>query len=188
MPQSARQLRKNPLQLARGAPQVRRPQKPACARELQEKQQQPAPAKKRPRSLSQCKSKSRPQHSPRCKPHPKPPSPSKLRQTAKASAHERRLLPFHRKLALHCTNLRQLTRLVLRRTFAPKGVSRHESRRHEETADDRDKRATRVRTRIPDSPPRVRTVRETGPRRRSRAGRLAPRGRRNHAEKSTHYR
>jgi hypothetical protein len=35
---------------------------------------------------------------------------------------------------------------VLRRTFAPKGVSRHEPRRHEETADNRDKRATRVRS------------------------------------------
>src|SRR6266478_1102780 len=99
MPQSARQLRKKPLKLARGAPQVRRPQEPACARELQEKQQQPAPAKKRPRSLSQCKSKSRPHQSPRCRPHPKPPSPSKLPKTSKASAHERRLFPFHRKQA-----------------------------------------------------------------------------------------
>src|SRR6266849_2227730 len=96
MPQSARQLRKKLLQLARGAPQVRRSQKPACARELQERQHQPAPAKKRPRLLSQCKSKNRPQQSPRCSPHPKPPFLSKLRQTSKASAHERRLFPFHR--------------------------------------------------------------------------------------------
>src|SRR6266849_6493315 len=78
MPQSARQLRKKPLQLARGAPQVRRPQEPACAGELQEKQQQPASAKKRPPSLSQCKSGSRPHQRPRCRPHPKPASPSKL--------------------------------------------------------------------------------------------------------------
>src|SRR6266852_351102 len=91
MPQSARQLRKKPLQLARGAPQVRRSQKPACARELQERQQQPAPAKKRPRLLSQCKSKSRPHQSLRCRPHPKSPSPSKLPKTSKASAHRSEL-------------------------------------------------------------------------------------------------
>src|SRR6266851_464078 len=107
MPQSARQLRKKPLQLASGALWARRlrrhvsverpdkkPQEPACAEELQEKQQQPAPAKKRPRLLSQCKSKNRLHQSPRCRPHPKPPSPSKVRQTSKASAHERRLFPF----------------------------------------------------------------------------------------------
>ena len=80
----ARQLRKKPLQLARGVPQVRRPQKPACARELQERQQQPAPAKKRPRPFSQCKSKNRPHQSPRCRPHPKPRSLSKLRQNGKS--------------------------------------------------------------------------------------------------------
>jgi len=91
MPQSARQLRKKPLQLASGALRARRlrrrvsverpdkkPQEPACAGELQQKQQQPAPAKKRLRSLSQCKSKSHPHQSPRCRPHPKPASPSKL--------------------------------------------------------------------------------------------------------------
>ncbi len=65
-------------------------------------------------------------------------------QTAKASAHERRLFPFHRKQALHCTNLGELTAEMFRRRFAPKGVSRHEPRRHEETTDDRDKRATRA--------------------------------------------
>src|SRR5882724_11306105 len=119
MPQSTGQLRKKPHQLARGAPRARRlrrrvsverldkkPQEPACAGELQEKQQQPAPAKKRPLSLSQCKSKNRPHQSPRCRPHPKPASPSKLRQTSKSSAQERRLFPFHREQALHCTNLR----------------------------------------------------------------------------------
>src|SRR5216684_7672444 len=110
MPQSARQLRKKPLQLASGALRARRlrrrvsverpdkkPQEPACAEELQEKQQQPAPAKKRPRLLSQCQSKSRPHQSPRCRPHPKPASPSKLPKTSKASAHERRLFPFRQK-------------------------------------------------------------------------------------------
>src|SRR6266853_2102937 len=70
-----------------------RPQKPARAGELQEKQQQSAPAKKRPRSLSQCQSKSRPHQSPTCRPHPKPRSPSKFAKTSKASAHERRLFP-----------------------------------------------------------------------------------------------
>src|SRR6266851_8413978 len=114
MPQSARQLRKKPLQLASCALRARRlrrrvsverpdkkpPQEPACAGELQEKQQQPASAKKkRLRRLSQCKSKSRPHQSPRCRPHLKPASPSKLRQTSRASAHERRLFLFHRKQA-----------------------------------------------------------------------------------------
>src|SRR6266436_6369495 len=110
MPQSAKQLRKKPLQLASCALRARRlrrrvsverpdkkPQEPACAGELQEKQQQPAPAKKRPCSLSQCKSGSRPHQSRRRRPHPNPASPSKLRQNSKASAHERRLFPFHRK-------------------------------------------------------------------------------------------
>src|SRR6266404_5032934 len=56
----------------------KKPQEPVCAGDLQEKQQQPAPAKKRPRSLSQCKSRSRPHQSPRRRRHPKPAFPSKL--------------------------------------------------------------------------------------------------------------
>ena len=63
---------------------------------------------------------SRPHQSPRYRPHPKPPSPSKLGQASKASAHERRLVPFHRKKAFHCTNLGQLTEAAFRRTFASK--------------------------------------------------------------------
>ena len=99
IPQSARQLRKKPHQLASGAPRARRPQKPARVERAQERQQQPTSAKKRPRLLSQCKSKNRPHQSLRCRPHPKPASPSKLRQTSKASAQERRLFPFRQKQA-----------------------------------------------------------------------------------------
>src|ERR1700730_18946087 len=71
-----------------------------------------------------------------------------------------------------CTNLRELTEEVFGRRFAPNGGSPHEHR-HEETADDHDKRATRVRTRTPDPPTRVRTLRGTRPEARSRARRLA---------------
>src|ERR1700682_3337877 len=63
-----------------------------------------------------------------------------------------------------------------------KGVSRHDHRRHEETADDRDKRATKVRTRIPDPPTRVRTVRGTRQGGRPRARRLAPRRKGHHKQ------
>jgi Protein of unknown function (DUF2934) len=51
--------------------------------------------------------------------------------------------------AFHCTNLRELTRHVLRRTFAPKEVP-HECKSPEEVASDRDRRTTRART--PDPP------------------------------------
>ena len=97
-----------------------RPQQPAPVGRAQERQRQPAPAKKRPRPFSHCKSRSRPHQSPRYRPHPKPPSPSKLGQASKASAHQRRLVPFHRKKAFHCTNLGQLTEAAVRRTFASK--------------------------------------------------------------------
>ena len=65
----------------------RKAAKTRMRRAAQERQQQPAPVKKkRLRPLSQCKSKSRPHQSLRCRRHPKPASPSKLRQTSKASA------------------------------------------------------------------------------------------------------
>src|SRR5713226_1908780 len=113
MPESARRLPGEPLQLADAAPQARRrqrrvsserpasrPQEPARVGPPQERQQQPAPAKKKKlRSLSQCRSKNRPHRSRRCRLHPKPPSPSKLPKTSKASAHEPRLFPFRQKQA-----------------------------------------------------------------------------------------
>src|ERR1700694_428054 len=103
---------------------------------------------------------------------------------------ERSLNAVHAILCtLHCTKLRELTREVFRRRFAPNGGSRHEHRRHEETADDRDKRATRARTRTPDPRTRVRTLRGTRQEARSRARRLAPREGRNQGEKiSNRYR
>ena len=141
MPRVARQLRKKPLQLARGAPRARRlrrrvsverldkrPQKPACVGPAQERQQQPAPAKKRLRRLSQCKSKSRPHQSPRCRPHPKPASPSKLRQTSKASAHERRLFPFHRKQAASLHQSWAIDRTLDSGVRLPQRSLRHERR------------------------------------------------------------
>ena len=111
---------------------------------------------------------------------PETPSLSKLRQTCKASALERRLFPFHRKQA---TSLHQSWVIDQSRVHAyvcPKGVSPMNVHSPEETAHNRDKRTTRPRTRRPDPPTRVRTLRGKRPRGRPRTGRLAPRERGNH--------
>ena len=86
--------------------------------------------------------------------------------------HSRRI-QYVRSLPLfYCTNVRQLTRYVFRRRLRQWGAC-HAKGRYEETASDRDERATRVRT--PDSPPRLPTLRGARQGRGPRPRRLAPR-------------